>query len=175
MRLFCAQRFEPVHRVAVCLSALLLAAMVAGCTLGSAPAASNRAQPAIDAALAAISEQWVAVASDDERRLAELFAGDELGRQRAQRARIRDSIASGSDYPGEIELSDVRDVVVSGDLETGAVVTLAAHATLANMRGGVVIDHSSSDLLYQLDLRNEDGRWKVSSMRSSFDPAGEHP
>lgn len=78
---------------------------------------------------------------------------------------------AGTDYPGDMQLSDIKieHVQVADGV---AFVNFQAHTKLPNMRNGVVVDYSQSDVIYHIELVLQDGGWKISDMESTFAPGG---
>jgi len=124
-----------------------------------------------DAALRAVTGEYGALRASGTGPTTDMFAGRALDQQLGVREHVRALMTAGTDYPGDIELSDIKieHVQVSDGV---AAVDFQAHARLPNMRAGAVVDYSESDMIYHLELVLQDGDWKISDMEAVFAPGG---
>jgi hypothetical protein len=126
----------------------------------------------VNAAVNAISNQYVVAQEPGSSAMVSLFTGSALMAMGAPRDAIQSNIAKGQDYPGRIDVSNVKVLNIQG---TADAVTLdvSEHEKTANMRAGHVVDYSESDIINHMTLVRVNGNWIVSSMDWRFAPGSE--
>ena len=124
------------------------------------------------AALAGIRQETTALRAADERDLHILYVGKALATELSLRAHVQQLIAAGTDYPGDVQLSNIRVLGLYGDA-TSVTVDVAVHVKLANMKQGEVKDYSESDLIYHMILIPDQGTWRIADLSASFAPGAE--
>lgn len=156
--------------IAVLSVAFAAAITLAGTRLISTAGANEIPTQAVQsAALRALGGEYAAMRADNELQLDSLFAGRALAVMQASRTHVRDALANGGDYPGDLQLSNVRVLDMYG---TGTAVTadIQVHGKLPNMKAGQVVDYSESDGLYHVVLTLDGGTWKIIDLSFSYPP-----
>jgi hypothetical protein len=123
------------------------------------------------AAISALSNQYTSVQGVDDTAVNSLFTGAALTHELALRDHVRSLDAAASDYPGVLDLTNIKVLAISGT-STTASIDFSAHGKLSNMRNGTVTDYSQSDVIYHVTLLLDTGRWKVATVDMAFAPGG---
>lgn len=105
----------------------------------------------------------------DPSRLNRYFVGRALLEKTGEVDHYRDLLQAKSDLPGALTFSHIQllDGYSQGD---SRVIDVAVHEDLANMRVGVVVDHSADDAIYHFIFINDGGSWKVTDYTWQFAP-----
>lgn len=120
--------------------------------------------------LAAVENQYLALGSDDNSAIEDLYTGPALAEMQKLRSHIRDLIGAATDYPGRMSLTNIHVASVEGDYATTMSFDILAHARLENMRHGRTVDFSESDIEIRAVVVHDGGTWKVSALRQGFAP-----
>ena len=154
------------------IAAIGIAVLGSAATIGLLLARDDGAVPtaAVErAATAAITGEYAALRAPTADGLTAMYTGHELANEASLQSHIHGLMAAGADYPGDMQLSDVQFLGVTGD-SSDATVDLQAHAKLPNMRDGQVIDYSEADMIYHVALALTDGTWKATDVEFTFTP-----
>ena len=164
-------RVMSLRRIGVPVAVAAILSVLAVGLLHAATTPAFDATAVENAALTAVETQYTAAQSPDPAGVHALFSGPALAMVSTMRANVQAEISNGSDYPGPVEVSDVQVENIQGSA-TSAVLDVALHAKLSNMKAGQVVDYSQSDLIYHFDLVLAGASWMVSDMEWTFAPGG---
>lgn len=159
------------RRSRIAIIALGLTGLVAAASQIATASPFNSAA-VVNAAVNAISNQYVVAQQPESSSMASLFTGSALTAVGAPRAAIQSNMANGQDYAGRIDVSNVKVLSIQGTADA-VTLDMSEHERTANMNAGRVVDYSESDIINHMTLVRVNGSWVVSSMDWRFAPGSE--
>lgn len=123
----------------------------------------------MDSALKGLRITATAETAADPSALGSYFVGRALLEKNSEVTHYRELVQEHTDLPGALTFSHVQllDGYSQGD---SRVIDVAVHEDLANMRDGVVVDHSADDAIYHFVFIRDAGTWKITDYTWQFAP-----
>ena len=158
------------------LSAILLLAVSVpivfiGVAVATGPGDSANRTAVTNLVFGALGSEGDMQLAGDAAVLSSTFTGTALEAENAQLVHVQDLVHQGTDYPGALHLSQQKVAALTGSGDTYAI-QVQFHAVRDNMKDGIVVDQSISDVIWQVTvIRTVDG-WRISDMHGQFAPGG---
>jgi hypothetical protein len=160
------RRLSTIALVLVAIPVLSISVAIA-----TGPGDSATRQEVTDLVFGALGSEGDMQLGGDTALFAAKFTGQALEDEKAQSVHVQDLVHQGTDYPGSLHISQQKVLSISG---SGGMYTIEVqfHAIRDNMKDGAIVDHSVSDVIWQVTVIKTTGGWQISEMHGRFAPGG---